>query len=93
MKLKNYLTEMAYRKGGKADMIVHKIVYDWPDWYFNDVSIKELAKELTKEFKINAKKAKFILDIWGDFNGNRINMGEFKDFANDVLAGQEYHGP
>jgi len=87
------LDEMAYRKGGKADKIVYKIVFDWPDWYYDDVSIKELTKELKKDFKITPKQAKFIFHVWGDFRSNRLNMGEFKDFVNDVLSGTEYYGP
>ena len=48
MKFEDYVNEMAYRKGSKADKIVYKIAYDWPDYYFDDMPIKELAKLVTK---------------------------------------------
>jgi hypothetical protein len=87
------LDEMAYRKGGKADKIVNKIVYDWPDWYYHDVSIKELAKDLSKQYRITTKQAKFIIDVWGDFNDNRLNLGEFQEFVHGILQGDKYYGP
>ena len=69
------------------------MVWEWEDWYFDGMSIKELSKELKRDFKINEKKSRFILDVWGDFRAGKLNMGEFKDFVNDVLSGQDYYGP
>jgi hypothetical protein len=80
------------KKDSKASKIVNRIVWEWEDWYFNDMPIKELTKELKKDFKITDKQSKYIIEAWTDFKLNKINMGELRDFIHMILQGQKYSG-